>query len=310
MCNRIFCCLTVVMMIFAGGVSAELEKPLSLRKSPAAIWTDERSFDHIVSAFELLSNQRYAEAEIRFETLARYFKSSYEKSEALRGLAQAYLLQSKNEPAVLTYERIVTLNALPNAAHYESMAQLAGIYQEQQKYTRALALIKQVVAQSEQPKRDWFELKLTLHHELNELSELRSVLRSMIKFWPEDKTLQAKLEVVDQAMNSTEPPSWENLEALVLHSVVEEPAALHRVSPTYPRRAGIAKVEGFVTVEFMVDEVGHVVDPVVVEAKPPRTFNRSALDAISKWKFKPSLVNGQVVVRRATQTFDFKLAGR
>jgi len=83
---------------------------------------------------------------------------------------------------------------------------------------------------------------------------------------------------------------------------------LVRIQPLYPRRAAIAKIEGFVTVEFTITETGTVIDPTVVEAKPPRVFDREALRAILKWKFKPRIVDGQPIARRATQTLDFKLA--
>jgi protein TonB len=76
----------------------------------------------------------------------------------------------------------------------------------------------------------------------------------------------------------------------------------------YPRRAAIAKIEGYVTVEFTITETGSVADPSVVDAKPPRVFDREAIRAILKWKFKPRIVDGQPVARRATQTLDFKLA--
>jgi protein TonB len=36
-------------------------------------------------------------------------------------------------------------------------------------------------------------------------------------------------------------------------------------------------------------------------------FDREAIRAILKWKFKPRVVDGEAVERRATQTIDFKL---
>ena len=81
-----------------------------------------------------------------------------------------------------------------------------------------------------------------------------------------------------------------------------------RIQPQYPRRAAIAKIEGFVTIEFTITATGSVTNPKVVDAKPPRVFDRDAIRAILKWKFKPRVVDGRPVARRATQTLDFKLA--
>jgi protein TonB len=44
-----------------------------------------------------------------------------------------------------------------------------------------------------------------------------------------------------------------------------------------------------------------------VDAEPRRMFERNALRAIYKWKFKPRIVDGQPVKRRATQRIDFNI---
>lgn len=79
------------------------------------------------------------------------------------------------------------------------------------------------------------------------------------------------------------------------------------IRPMYPRDAALQGVEGWVKVEFTITELGTVKDPRVLEADPPRTFNREALRAILKWKFKPRVVDGVAVERRATQIIDFSL---
>lgn len=84
---------------------------------------------------------------------------------------------------------------------------------------------------------------------------------------------------------------------------------LVRIQPQYPRRAALAGIEGWVRVEFTITETGAVADPEVIDSKPPRIFDREAIRAILKWKFKPRVVNGQAVPMRATQTIDFNLDG-
>jgi protein TonB len=75
----------------------------------------------------------------------------------------------------------------------------------------------------------------------------------------------------------------------------------------YPRDAAMQGVEGWVKVEFTITEIGTVKDPRVIDADPPRIFNREALRAILKWKFKPRVVDGVAVERQATQIIDFNL---
>ncbi len=82
---------------------------------------------------------------------------------------------------------------------------------------------------------------------------------------------------------------------------------LVRVTPMYPPRAAQRGVEGWVEVEFTISKMGTVKDPKVVEAQPSRIFNRAALRAIRKWKYKPQLINGEPVDapgQRVRLTFD------
>jgi protein TonB len=65
-----------------------------------------------------------------------------------------------------------------------------------------------------------------------------------------------------------------------------------KVAPVYPRRALQRGIEGYVIVEFMVDKTGAVKNPVVIEANPEGLFDRAAMDAALKFKYKPRVVNG------------------
>jgi len=79
------------------------------------------------------------------------------------------------------------------------------------------------------------------------------------------------------------------------------------IRPMYPREAAMSGTEGWVKVEFTITEAGTVKDAHVIESDPPRVFNREAIRAILKWKFKPRVVEGVAVERQATQVIDFSL---
>ena len=83
---------------------------------------------------------------------------------------------------------------------------------------------------------------------------------------------------------------------------------LVRIAPQYPRRAARDRIEGWVKLEFTINQDGTVSNPSVVEAEPRRVFDQAARRAILKWKFKPRIVDGKPVAHRATQTIEFKLA--
>lgn len=87
------------------------------------------------------------------------------------------------------------------------------------------------------------------------------------------------------------------------------PTAVSQVPPSYPRRALRRKVEGSVTVEFLVTAQGTVKpDSVkVVKSNPKGTFDKAVIRAIKRWRFKVKVVDGQAVPFRARQALEFKL---
>ncbi|MDX1519621.1 MAG: TonB family protein [Gammaproteobacteria bacterium] len=80
-----------------------------------------------------------------------------------------------------------------------------------------------------------------------------------------------------------------------------------KIPPDYPRRALRSGIEGVVTVEFTIDTGGNVQDPVIIEADPPKIFDRAVLKAIKKWKFNPEMKDGQPIEIRARQDVRFTL---
>jgi TonB family protein len=86
-------------------------------------------------------------------------------------------------------------------------------------------------------------------------------------------------------------------------SLVEK--ATQKVSPSYPQIARNAHVSGIVTVYLEIDETGAVV--TVQRTDGPQLLRQAAVDAARKWKFKPTLVNGQPVRVLGFINFNFTL---
>ncbi len=83
---------------------------------------------------------------------------------------------------------------------------------------------------------------------------------------------------------------------------------LVRIPPIYPMRAANRRIQGWVKVEFTITKEGTVKNPVIVASKPSSIFNRAALKAIKRWKFKPHIMAGVAQEQRAVQTLEFKLS--
>jgi len=68
-----------------------------------------------------------------------------------------------------------------------------------------------------------------------------------------------------------------------------------KVNPIYPRRAQEQGIEGYVVVEYTVTTQGTTRDVTVVEADPRGYFEREAIKAAEKYKYKPRIINGEAV---------------
>ena len=83
-----------------------------------------------------------------------------------------------------------------------------------------------------------------------------------------------------------------------------------KVQPVYPIRALQKELVGWVLVEFTVNEIGKVINPIVVDHcvevwglssiepcydRPGKIFDKPALAAASRFKYKPRVIDGQAI---------------
>ena len=87
------------------------------------------------------------------------------------------------------------------------------------------------------------------------------------------------------------------------------PAAVNQFRPAYPYRARRLNLSGEVQVRFLVDRRGQVGPIQIIEATPPDIFDKSVRRALSKWRFSPGKLKGQVVDTWVTTTHLFSPGG-
>jgi periplasmic protein TonB len=80
-----------------------------------------------------------------------------------------------------------------------------------------------------------------------------------------------------------------------------------RVAPVYPSRALSRGIEGFVDLSFTVTTAGTVENPVVIQSTSS-LFDRAAIRAVLKFKYKPRVVDGEpVAVPNVKTRITFKI---
>ena len=110
-----------------------------------------------------------------------------------------------------------------------------------------------------------------------------------------DPTFDSNVESVGVDIGSASMDANLDIQAGGGFSADGEYLPIVKVAPVYPRRALTRGIEGYVLLEFTVNSTGAVENPVVVEADPPGIFDRAAMQAALKFKYKPKVVNGEPI---------------
>ena len=74
---------------------------------------------------------------------------------------------------------------------------------------------------------------------------------------------------------------------------IKAPTRSYYVDPVYPTVALAVKEEGTVTLEATIDEAGNVKDLKVIGSRP--LLDKAAMEAVSKWRYTPTRLNGVAV---------------
>ena len=86
---------------------------------------------------------------------------------------------------------------------------------------------------------------------------------------------------------------------------VKEPKKLKDVVPVYPEDAKAAGVQGVVILETTIGTDGKVSEVRVLRSVP--MLDEAALEAVRKWEYTPTLLNGEPVSVLMTVTVSFVL---
>ena len=88
-------------------------------------------------------------------------------------------------------------------------------------------------------------------------------------------------------------------------SQLQWPRRIEYVAPIYPEIARLARKEGIVILEALIDTKGHVINLRVLRSEP--LLDQAAQDAVRQWKYEPTLLSGIPVPIVMTITVRFTL---
>jgi len=87
---------------------------------------------------------------------------------------------------------------------------------------------------------------------------------------------------------------------------VQQANIVSKVTPVYPADAKRDRVQGMVRLEVTILKDGHVQSASLIEGPPELV--QSAVDAVSQWVYKPTLLNGQPVEVITTVDVNYTLS--
>jgi RNA polymerase sigma factor (sigma-70 family) len=131
-----------------------------------------------------------------------------------------------------------------------------------------------------------------------ELEQLRKDSAELAQVRADVAALKARLEPPPQpAAIPTAPPSWKGLPVYAVNQLDEFPWPTVQAAPVYPLPMLFDGSTGEVTISFIVDTKGDVIEAAVTKSSDP-AFEDSALAAVRSWKFAPGKRGGQPVNTR------------
>jgi protein TonB len=87
-------------------------------------------------------------------------------------------------------------------------------------------------------------------------------------------------------------------------SKIDPPVPVRTVAPDYPEDLRRDGTMGMVVIKCTIDVQGNVIDPEV-EKSTNAGFDKAAVDAVKKWKFKPARQDGNPIAKKVSIPIKF-----
>ncbi|MEE8338782.1 MAG: tetratricopeptide repeat protein [Xanthomonadales bacterium] len=226
--------LSFTLLALPGNTVLAQASECSKKRQIGAHALDEFTWNQLNRVYEDVGEQHYVKAYEQLQKmLARAGKGNYLRSVLNQALAQVEWSRENYDPALKYFEKAVEFDALPDPAHFALMYQIAqlyfmqeryrealdklelwfcqspgdkitssawvlqaSIYVQQENYAETLKAIDHAIGMDDDPREQWFQLKLASHYELEQYSRSAQTLEIMITRWPKEKTYWTQLSQI------------------------------------------------------------------------------------------------------------------
>ncbi len=92
-----------------------------------------------------------------------------------------------------------------------------------------------------------------------------------------------------------------------IDKVDEKPQLVLKKAPVYPEIAKSIGLKGNVLLRLNIGSDGGVNNIEVISSEPEGVFDKAAIDAVSKWRFKPASLGGEHVATSVNIPLKFEI---
>lgn len=223
---------SIILLLMLAGQLHAAEQCQIERDVQAGAFT-ENDVKKLNQVYEKIGDEQYNEAAADLTQMLTKARTDFLKATIRQALAQVEWARERYPQSLKNFEAAVSLDALPNHAHYALMYQISQLYYMNKRYNEALekldlwfcavpaesitplayvlkssinlakenyrdalTAIDQAIELSDKPKENWFQVKLASHFELKQFPEAAKTLETMITMWPAKKVYWTQLSSI------------------------------------------------------------------------------------------------------------------
>ena len=241
--------------------------------------------------------------------------SSYERAQVHNYFAYIYFKTDKYDESIHQYLKVLEQQDIPKSLKMNTTYTLSQLYFMEKEYTDAIERMNQWLELTDKPTAKSYIILGQAYYELNNYKQSivalnkaynlhkgnsekpgRNLLLLMrLDYWNLED--QGNIDRINREIRELYPDSKHDQDFEVANNInaLNKYLPINKVEPVYPPRALKRGIEGYVVVEFTITKGGETKDIHVVGASHTAIFDKAALQAVAKFRYKPVVVDGKAI---------------